>query len=271
MLFVYAFLMYIVNKKYLLCKRGFKMLNEKHRISFLILKIINHSEVPVGSGYIRHNLKMQGIDISEATVGRMLRQLDIKNYTEKIGFKGRTLTSVGKQKLEELERENTISHYGRELLDVIRVTGKQELLDILIARKAIESQLAKLAANYVTDEEIQEMKEVITSQQEHVNEGISIAEDDVKFHKLIAKAARNRVLIAAMDLIRQHGQLSPMLEYIRKEVKSTVLLDHKNIYKAIASRKPELAEKAMIIHIENLERDVKKYWKTFYEENNAVL
>ena len=74
-----------------------------------------------------------------------------------------------------------------------------------------------------------------------------------------------------MDLIRQHGQLSPMLEYIRKEVKSTVLLDHKNIYKAIASRKPELAEKAMIIHIENLERDVKKYWKTFYEENNAVL
>ena len=31
------------------------------------------------------------------------------------------------------------------------------------------------------------MKEVITSQQEHVNEGISIAEDDVKFHKLIAK------------------------------------------------------------------------------------
>ena len=35
--------------------------------------------------------------ISEATVGRMLRQLDIENYTEKVGFKGRKLTPIGKK------------------------------------------------------------------------------------------------------------------------------------------------------------------------------
>lgn len=244
------------------------MLYERQRLLFFILKAIENSQVPVGSGYIRNSLQMQGFDISEATVGRLLRQLDIKECTEKIGFKGRKLTDIGKRKLEELERENTINHYGEELLNVIRVTGKQELLDALMARKAIESQLAKLAAMYITDEEIQEMKQVIKRQQMHVNEGISIAEDDVEFHKIISKAARNRVLDAAMDLIRQHGQLSPMLEYIRKEVKSTVLLEHKNIYKAIASRKPELAEQAMVRHIEKLERDVKKYWEIVYEEDN---
>jgi len=213
---------------------------------------------------------MQGFDVSEATIGRMLRQMDIKGYTEKIGFKGRNLTPLGKKKLEELERENTINHYGKELLNVIRVTGKQELLDALIARKAIESQLAKLAAMYITDEEISQMKKVIERQEIHVDEGISIAEDDVEFHKIIAKAARNRILDAAMDLIRQHGQLSPMLEYIRKEVKSSVLLDHENIYKAIAARKPELAEEAMVRHIEKLENDVKKYWEIFYEEDNNI-
>lgn len=105
------------------------------------------------------------------------------------------------------------------MLNVIKVTGKQELLDLLIARKAIESQLAKLAAMYITDEEISEMQNIVKRQQMHVKEGISIADDDVEFHKIISKAARNRVLDAAMDLIRQHGQLSPMLEFIRKKSK----------------------------------------------------
>jgi GntR family L-lactate dehydrogenase operon transcriptional regulator len=237
------------------------MQHDKMRMLFLILKSIDNSEVPVGSGYVRNILQMQGINISEATVGRILRQLDIKGYTKKIGFKGRKLTPAGKKKLRELERENTINHYGKELLNVIKVTGKQELLDLLIARKAIESQLAKLAAMYITDEEISEMQNIVKRQQMHVKEGISIADDDVEFHKIISKAARNRVLDAAMDLIRQHGQLSPMLEFIRKEVKSTVLLDHKKIFEAIASRNPELAEKAMIDHIEKLERDVKRYWE----------
>lgn len=217
---------------------------------------------------MRNSLQKQGFDISEATVGRTLRQLDIKDYTEKVGFKGRILTQTGKEKLNELKLENTINHYSEELLNVIRMTGKQELLDALIARKAIESQLAKLAATYITDEEIQQMSQVIKRQQIHVNKGISIAEDDVDFHKIIAKAARNRILDAAMDLIRQHGQLSPMLEYIRKKVKSRVLLDHENIFKAIASRNPELAEKEMIRHIETLEQDVKKYWKIVYENGS---
>ncbi|HHY41285.1 MAG TPA: FCD domain-containing protein [Thermoanaerobacterales bacterium] len=240
------------------------MQHEKLRLLFFTLKAIDNSQGPVGSGFIRHSLQMQGFDISEATVGRILRQLDLKGYTERIGFKGRKLTPTGKELLAELERENNINHYGKELLNVIRVTGKQELLDMLIARKAIESQLAKLAAMYITDEEILEMEKIIKRQEIHVKEGISIADDDVEFHKIISKAARNRVLDAAMDLIRQHGQLSPMLEYIRKRVKSTVLLDHKSIYEAIASRNPELAEKAMINHIENLERDVKKYWEIAY-------
>ncbi|WP_213951181.1 FCD domain-containing protein [Tepidanaerobacter syntrophicus] len=247
------------------------MLHEKQRLLFFILKIIDNSkETPVGSGYIRNMLKLQGFDVSEATIGRMLKEMDFEGYTEKIGFKGRNLTPKGKEKLEELEHENTINRYGKELMKAIKGTGKQELIDMLIARKAIESQLAKLAAMYATYDEIEKMKKVIERQRVHVEEGVSIAEDDVEFHKLIAKAARNKVLDAAMDLIRQHGQLSPMLEYIRKEVKGSVLLEHENIFKSIAARKPAQAEKAMIRHIERLENDVRKYWENFYEENSQT-
>lgn len=244
------------------------MLPEKQRLYYMIMKIVESSQVPVGSGSIRDSLKSQGFEISEATCGRILRELDIIGYTEKIGFKGRNLTISGKKKLKELEHEYRINYYGNELVNAIKVTGKQELLDILIARKAIESQLAKLAAQFITPEEIHELEEVIKSQQEHVDEGTSIAEDDIKFHKVIAKAAKNKVLDAAMDLIRQHGQISPILEYIRKEVKGTVLLDHTKIFEAVVSRNAEMAEKAMVLHIENLARDVKRYWEIVYNDEN---
>lgn len=247
------------------------MRQEKQLILFLILKIISESQVPVGSGYIRNQLLSQGFDISEATVGRILRQLDIVGHTEKIGFKGRVLTNIGWQKLDKLEHENKINHYGNELLNVIKVTGKRELMDILMARKAIESQLAKLAAMYITDSEIEELQKIIQIQRNHVETGESIAEDDLEFHKTIARVAKNRVLAAAMDLIRQQVQLSPIFEYIRKEVKSTVLTDHENIFRAIISRNPEKAENAMIRHIENLEKDVERYWEIVYIDDEIDL
>ncbi len=245
------------------------MLLERKHMIYYILKIISVSQAPVGSGFIRDNLKLKGFDVSEATVGRLLRELDVKGYTEKMGFKGRNLTSLGHQQLIKLEHEYKINKYGNELLNVIKFTGKQELLDILIARKAIESQLAKLAAKHITPDKLKELEKIIKDQQKHLEKGISIADDDVKFHKAIACAANNRVLDAALDLIRQHGQLSPIFEYIRKEVKSTVLLDHKNIYEAIALRNPDLSEKAMICHIENLEKDVEKYWEIVYKDGNG--
>lgn len=247
------------------------MSSEKKQLLYQILKTISNSSVPVGSGFVRENLKLNGYDISEATVGRILREMDAEGYTEKVGFKGRILTSYGIEKLRELEHDHKINHYGNELINAIKATGRKNLIDILIARKVIESQLARLAAQYITQKELKEMEEVIKFQQVHVEKGLSIAEDDVKFHKLIAQAARNRVLDAALDLIRQHGQLSPVLEYIRKKVKSKVLLDHEKIFEAIASRNPEAAENAMVKHIENLIADVEKYWNMVYESENVTM
>ncbi|MGB9812277.1 MAG: FCD domain-containing protein [Thermovenabulum sp.] len=246
------------------------MSHKKDDIIYSILKMIAESTGPVGSGYVRENLKLKGIELSEATCGRILRQLDTEGYTEKIGFKGRILTTFGMQKLKELENEQKINAYSNELKKVIKATGRQELLDILVARKAIESQMAKLAAKNATLKELKEMKEVLEIQQRHVEEGVSIAEEDVKFHKLVAQAARNRVLDAALDLIRQYGQLSPILEYIRLQVKGKMLYDHNKIYEAIEKRDEKAAEAAMIEHIENLMHDVEKYWDIIYsgQENS---
>ena len=59
---------------------------------FYILKIIENSDCPLGSGIISEQLKIYGFDVSESYCRRTLRELDLNGYTEKVGFRGRTLT-----------------------------------------------------------------------------------------------------------------------------------------------------------------------------------
>lgn len=243
------------------------MISEKERIEHSILEIIYGAEEPIGSGLISERLKALGFNVSEATIGRMLREYDNIGFTEKVGFKGRILTKKGFNRLKELDNQTIREHYGYELMNLLNVKKKEELKDILIARKAIERELARLAAENITPKEIEYLKEIIKLNEEHIKQSGSGADEDVKFHKIIAQAAKNKILKAAIDLIRQDAQLSPVLETIRKNVKGTVIEDHKKILKALEKRSPEEAEKAMVAHIEGLIKDVEKYWEITHNEN----
>ncbi|HHY13450.1 MAG TPA: FCD domain-containing protein [Thermoanaerobacterales bacterium] len=237
------------------------MIQMKNDNEFFMLKIIESAGYPVGSGIISEKLKGYGFNISEATVGRTLRELDSKGYTTKIGFRGRTLTAKGRNMLNNLKQEYELKQYGNELISLLKAENKKELIDILIARKAIESELTRLATINAEERDIKILQNIIKSHDRHVDDIVVGGVYDVKFHKYIAKMAQNKVLEAAMGLIRKQDQLSPILGYMRKKVKSTVVSDHKEILKAMIKKDPEVAEKAMVTHIENLIRDVNKYWE----------
>lgn len=236
------------------------MTNNNNNIDYYVLDAISKSTVPVGSGYIRDALKLREIDISEATAGRILRDCDLLGYTERMGFKGRVLTQQGRKKLQDLEKEYNRNYFGIELINVIKVKEKKELIDILVARKAIEREIAKLAAENITDEQVKELEEILTTQQIHSLEDLAIAKEDASFHKMIAKIAGNKILETAMDLIRHDTNMTPIFEFIRKKVRSTIVLDHIKILKALSERNPQKAEEAMICHLDNLIQDVNKYW-----------
>ncbi|MDK2824653.1 MAG: hypothetical protein PWQ67_973 [Clostridia bacterium] len=231
---------------------------EDHK--FYILDIIEKSEAPLGANQIKKELANVGINISEATVGRILFGLDQEGLTIKEGFKGRVLTEAGQNALREMRVQRERKEYGEEFFKILDSKSEQELIEILIARKVIESQLARMAAINITPEIAKQMKEVIDLQAKYSKKGIA-AEYDVMFHKLISKAAGNKVLEAMLDLIRQDSQLTPALEYIRKKVKSSIMVDHQKITEAIINKNPDGAEEAMVEHIDNLIRDVNKYWK----------
>ncbi|MFZ5943280.1 MAG: FCD domain-containing protein [Bacillota bacterium] len=235
------------------------MLTRRERKIFHVLEIIQTSEMPVGANFVRNQLAELGITISEATAGRLLIELDKEGLTIRDGYKGRVLTELGIKQLKEMQLRHDRMEYGEEFFKILDGKSEKELIDVLIARRAIEREIARLAAENLTPDIESQMVEMIT-QQKLLNNTQSTSHHDVLFHELIAKAAGNRVLETMLHMIRQDAQLIPALEYIRKQVNSSIAVDHVKIMEAIINRDSAGAESAMLEHIENLIRDVNKFW-----------
>ena len=229
---------------------------------YAILSVLEDKGEPLGSGFLSQYLNSWGFNLSEATVGRVLSHMDRANYSEKLGFQGRVITGAGRVKLEELQNKQHRLAYGNRFVQTLQSSKKEELIEVLTARRAIERELARLAAINATEAEIELLESGIREQQQYsVNKQLSL-EHDTEFHKLLATAAKNKVLAAALDLIRHDAQLSPILSYIRTEVGGKLVVDHSRIVLAVKQRNPDQAEQAMIKHIEGLINDVEKYWST---------
>ncbi|MDT8904078.1 FCD domain-containing protein [Anaeroselena agilis] len=237
------------------------MLSKREKLERDLLTIISDSAQPVGCGHISQILQGMGHSISEATVGRLLRDLDSQGLTDKAGFQGRSLSARGTARLDELTNRQKSIEWGIEFASSLRGHTKSQLLEVLVARRAIESELAYLAAVNRTEAAVAQLREILERQRQALDEGGGAAQEDVDFHSLIARMAGNRVLGAAIALIRQDTQLSPVLEYIRRRVKSPVYIDHQRLAEAIADGRGDSAREIMVEHINNLMKDVEKYWK----------
>ena len=227
-----------------------------------ILSFLDQNEEPVGSGLLSRLFATKGFELSEATIGRILRHMDQEKWTLRIGYQGRIITQAGRLILTEMRNSKERLTYGNQFIETLESKEIDDLLDILVARKAIERELARLAALNASLKEIQLLEIILKEQELSTAKERTSAEHDVKFHKLLAVAAKNKVLAAAMELIRYDAQLSPILELIRNEVERELVIDHSEIVRAITERNPENAEAAMILHVDSLISDVKKYWSS---------
>lgn len=238
------------------------LLNKKEQLSIEILEVLKREETAItGSCTLASIFNEKGYNVSEATVGRLLREFDNKKYTKKNGFKGRTLLEGGKKYLEELQNKSRSLDWGFQFFSVLDTKNKDDLIEVLIARRAIEGELAYLAAHNVTKEDIIELENILKEQESEIKKDKMIATIDRNFHMKISSIAKNKLLEAAISIIREEANLYPVFDYIRRYVHGNIYIDHKNILDAIKLRSPDKAKNSMIKHINNIIGDIDNYWK----------
>ncbi|WP_028856555.1 FCD domain-containing protein [Psychrilyobacter atlanticus] len=239
------------------------MNSDEINYDYSILKILEKHQKPTGASLIKRELKNLKISISEATIGRILFNLDNIGLTIKDGYRGRVITDKGKLYLKNIQRKKDRRKKGELFLNVLDIQEIDKLLEALEARKVIESQMAKFAA---TNSNIQTEKDfkVIIESHEKVVKNLAEYEYNIPFHKYVATLAGNKILELMLQMVMDDTRFTPALKKIEKSLGTKTIEEHKIIATAIIKKDPEGAEKAMSNHIEALIEKVKKIKETKY-------
>ena len=80
--------------------------------------------------------------------------MDVEGFTVLEGRKGRTLTEQGLDRMKTLEKDLQQQSVNSQLIQMLNHSGEKALLDVLVARRALEREIASLAAQRASKEYI---------------------------------------------------------------------------------------------------------------------
>ena len=221
-----------------------------------ILLYLKERGVPEGAGSVQRHLNEKGYNMAEATVGRLLREMDCRGFTEKQSNQGRTLSKAGISRLRELEEWKWQDKWTEGFMDVFDKTERSRLLDLLTARRLVEIGVARLAAQNATEDDIYKLQQIVKEQEALALNGKPISHLDTEFHRLLAKASGNQILEAIVELLRKKQEYAKEFEVIRRKAGHIYNTEHRKIFEAIEQRDSELAELTMKRHLDNLMQSV---------------
>ncbi len=227
---------------------------------FKALETIEEASRPIGAWKLRRLLQKRGLVLSKATAGRLLKSMEDNGHARTEGHVGRVISARGRSALHEWLKAEARKKSHTAFEESLAIRGRKHLLDALIARRAIESETASLAAQKATGQDLLRLERIIEEHQRLLDSGLSGADKDAEFHRVLAEAGRNRVLASALEVIHHNPQIGRVLEYIRSKMGSKMVEDHKKILVQIAARDEAGAREAMMQHIAGVIKDVDTYW-----------
>jgi GntR family transcriptional repressor for pyruvate dehydrogenase complex len=144
------------------------------------------------------------------------------------------------------------------------ISDRQASIELIEARRFIETGTAKLSVKNANPEQISEMGLLIKEMARSLKEGRidDYIEQDVAFHFLIAKASHNRFLVNLFVTIRGF-----MEQYMRESfhllpyMLERSLKFHQNIYQAVKAGSCPKAVSQMEKHISDVQSALQQYYR----------
>ncbi len=159
-----------------------------------------------------------------------------------------------REAIRKLELEGFVNMVPRKGAEVAKLSVK-DIMDVLEVRASLDGLATSLAASRITDEEIKELKHVLTQFENYVEKDNlqGVIKKDVEFHEVIYNASKNDKLIQILNNLRE--QVYRFRVIYLKDFSSTkeVVKEHSEIYDAIINKDSIGAREAAERHIRNQE------------------
>ena len=240
----------------MISSKGDRMNSEKIsslELDYQILKLLNEAKEPMGAVYLSAALG-EKYGVSQSTIGRKLLLLDYQGHTKKVKNVGRVITEKGKAFLEELEDEYMYQQLKEDFMDALNPSNIDDIVDVLVARRGLERESCYLAAQNATPEHIAKMEQALGEQKRKIDKfGQAGDREDNCFHRWIAVASGNKVLLTTISLLRRENAFAMHLGTIRKMIGAGELYkEHVRILECIKAKDCRGAATAMEDHINKI-------------------
>ena len=199
--------------------------------------LIDNGAIKPGQRFPSERELAEQLGVSRPTIREAMIALELSGVIEIRTGSGIYVTK------QPLKREPELNDKG---------IGPFEILEI---RYIIESEACALAAARITDEQLIELRKVVTEMEEEEKQPDASEKADQKFHSIIAQACQNSAIASVVEWLWELRNQSPLstafLQRIREEGVHPSMSEHRKILEALEQRNPDQARYAMKMHIEN--------------------
>lgn len=159
-----------------------------------------------------------------------------------------------REAIRRLELEGYVVMVPRKGAYVASMSAK-DVADVFEIRAALEGLAAELAAERITEEELEELERRLHFVALRVEQGDleRLVEADTEFHDLLYRASRNQRLVQILGNLREQIQRFRTASLATPGRMQETLEEHKRIVEAVAGRNAALARRLAEEHIENAE------------------
>lgn len=162
-----------------------------------------------------------------------------------------------REAIRKLEREGFVVMVPRKGAFVAGISLK-DIADVFEVRAALEALTAGLAAERITDEELEELERILVRKAEIIEESDveRFLESDTTFHDTLYRASRNQRLIQILNNLQDEIQRFRAVSLAYPGRLRKTLEEHRKIVEAVAERDVERAQAMAWRHIENAENSL---------------
>ncbi|MCR5202304.1 MAG: GntR family transcriptional regulator [Lachnospiraceae bacterium] len=155
-----------------------------------------------------------------------------------------------REALRQLELEELVTIIPNKGAYVKSITT-EDIYDIYMIRSYLEGLCARWACEKITDEQKNELEEVIFLSEFHISKGHydKIFELDNRFHMALYEASGSRLLTHTLTDFHHYAERIRKNTLASKERATNASEEHKAIFNAVTGNDPDLAEKLANEHV----------------------
>jgi GntR family transcriptional repressor for pyruvate dehydrogenase complex len=217
--------------------------NLKDQVASQIISMVVTRELKVGNKLPSESELANMFSVSRTPLREALKMLNLMGIVKTRHGDGSFITEI------------PVESYMEPFKTMVRLNN-EVLRDLMEIRRILEGDMVRLASLRARKEEIEEIRATLMKQI-YVFEDKKrevLIQEGFRFHRTIAKATGNELLLKLLNIIGSLFIRSREEAICNWEIEKILLENHKKLFERIEARDAEGAQRAMVEHLDCLEK-----------------